>query len=59
LISDGKKKATTTGSGWNKFCKDNGFHGGDRLMFKFVDMKISNVMKVSKYIVDKCFALIW
>jgi len=48
LIRDGKKKATKIDSGWNKFCKDNGFHGGDKLKFKFVDITTTNVMKVSR-----------
>jgi len=53
LIRDGKKKATKIGNGWNKLCKDNGFHGGDRLMFKFVDMTNIKCNEGFKNIVDK------
>lgn len=37
------------GQGWKKFCRDNGFRGGDQVVFEFIN-EFSNLVNVKKYV---------
>lgn len=47
LIRKVPRRSMKIGQGWKKFCRDNGFRGGDQVVFEFIN-EFSNLVNVKK-----------